>query len=82
MRLQIKSIVTKTKGGVLLNEFKDFKTLSNEDLMKIFPFGKTKMNQLLQAGILPVVKIGKHYLTTEKLLNEWFEQNRGKELFY
>ena len=58
------------------------KIYTKKDLLKIFPFGKSKLNQLLQAGVLPVVKIGRHYLTNQKLVDEWFEKNRGKELFY
>ncbi len=65
-----------------MDGYEEYKTYSNEELQRIFPFGKTKLNQLLQAGILPVIKIGKHYITTKKMLDKWFEENRGKELFY
>lgn len=52
------------------------------DLLTIFPFGKTKLRQLLKAGVLPVVKIGRQYITTESLLNRWFEENMGKEILF
>lgn len=65
-----------------MDDFDGYKTFTNEDLQKIFPFGKTKLNQLLQAGVLPVIKVGKHYLTTQKLVDKWFEENKGKELYY
>jgi hypothetical protein len=40
------------------------------------------MNQLLQSGILPVVKIGGDYRTTEDQINEWFKRNAGKEIIF
>ena len=60
----------------------EYKVFSNRELQYIFPFGKTKLNQLLQAGVLPVIKIGRAYLTNRSLINNWFEENRGKELYY
>lgn len=59
-----------------------YKIYSIKDLQEILPFGKTKFNQLLKANILPVIKIGKDYITNSKELDKWFEDNRGKELFY
>ena len=38
---------------------------SKADLLEIFPFGRTKLQQLLTAGVLPVVKVGKAYLTSD-----------------
>lgn len=55
---------------------------TKKDLLTMLPFGKTKLNDLLQAGILPVVKIGRHYLTNESMINRWIEENVGKELYY
>jgi hypothetical protein len=66
-----------SEGESLSNEY-----LSLDDLYKILPFKKTKILLLLKANILPVVKIGRDYLTTKKLLNEWIEQNTGKEIYY
>ena len=36
----------------------------------------------LEAGVLPVVKVGRDYLTNERELDRWFEANKGKEIFY
>lgn len=55
---------------------------SFNDLLTIFPFGKTKLRQLLQAGVLPVVKIGKQYVTSEKAIEFWILENSGKEIFF
>jgi len=58
------------------------KIYAYDDLLKIFPFGKTKLRQLLKSGILPVVKIGRDYLTCEGMIEDWLTENAGKELFY
>lgn len=58
------------------------KLYSFNDLLTIFPFGKTKLRQLLQAGVLPVVKIGKQYVTSEKAIELWILENSGKEIFF
>lgn len=58
------------------------KIYSKSDLLTIFPFKKTKLQQMLSAGILPVVKIGRSYLTSDKLIETWLEENVGRELFY
>ena len=50
--------------------------------LELFPFGKTKLKCLLEAGVLPVVKVGRDYLTNERELDRWFEANKGKEIFY
>ena len=60
----------------------DYKILTQEDLLDIFPFGKSKLNQLLRSGVLLVVKVGRDYLINEKELDRWFEKNKGKEVFY
>ena len=60
----------------------DYKILTQEDLLDIFPFGKSKLNQLLRSGVLPVVKVGRDYLINEKQLDRRFEKNKGKEVFY
>lgn len=60
----------------------EYQVLTKEDLLKILPFGKTKLDQLLQAGILPVIKIGRDYITNHQELDDWFKANKGKELFY
>ena len=60
----------------------DYKILTQEDLLDIFPFGKSKLNQLLRSGVLPVVKVERDYLINEKELSRWFDKNKGKEVFY
>lgn len=55
---------------------------SKADLLEIFPFKRTKLQQLLNAGALPVVKVGKTYITSEAMLQRWLEENIGKKIFY
>jgi excisionase family DNA binding protein len=57
------------------------KILSQKDLYEILPFGKTKILQLISSGELPMVKIGKDYIMTEKMLNEWIEEHVGQEVY-
>ena len=59
---------------------KELKILNSKDLQVMFGFGKTKMNQILQSGLLPVVKIGGEYRTTEEQIKEWFKKNAGKNI--
>ena len=58
------------------------KFLKQTDLYKILPFGKTKINQLIASGSLPLVKIGKDYLTTYPLLEQWVKEHIGEEIYY
>lgn len=58
------------------------KVYTKNDLLRLFPFGKTKLQQMLKAGVLPVVKIGRTYLTSERLIDSWLEENKGKEILY
>ena len=53
---------------------------SFKDLLKIFPFGRTKLLKLCKDGTLPVIKIGKSYITNQALLDRWFSENEGHEL--
>lgn len=53
-----------------------------DDLLHIFPFRKTKLRQLLNANALPVVKIGRHYITSDEAIQRWILENAGKEIFY
>ena len=53
-----------------------------EDLEKIFPFGKTKLLKLCKSGVLPVVKVGKDYISNPSLIDRWFKENEGKEIIY
>ena len=58
------------------------KILKQTDLYEILPFKKTKILQLLRSGELPVVKVGKDYITTYELLEKWIKENVGGEIFY
>lgn len=58
------------------------KILSQLDLYDILPFGKTKIQQLIKSGELPLVKIGKDYITTYELLSEWIKNHIREEIYY
>ena len=58
------------------------KILKQTDLYEILPFQKTKVLQLLRSGELPVVKVGKDYITTYELINDGIKQHVGDEIFY
>lgn len=58
------------------------KILKQSDLYEILPFQKTKVQQLIRSGELPVVKVGKDYITTYALLEKWIEKNVGTEVYY
>lgn len=60
----------------------DLRVLKSKDIQDLLGFGKTKMCELFQSGTLPVVKIGREYITTEKKLENWIEENIGKEIFF
>lgn len=61
---------------------KNYAIFTQDDLMQLFPFGKTKLNELLKAGVLPVVKVGRQYITNEKEMDAWFHEYRGLEVHY
>lgn len=58
------------------------KILKQTDLYSILPFKKTKIQQLIKSGELPLVKIGKDYITTFKLLEDWISSHIGEEIYY
>lgn len=60
----------------------DGQILKQTDLYELFPFQKTKVQQLIKSGQLPLVKIGKDYITTYKILEEWISDHIGEEIFY
>ena len=60
----------------------NIRVYTKSDLLEIFPFGRTKLQQLLTAGVLPVVKVGKSYLTSEAQIQRWLLENTGKEISY
>lgn len=57
------------------------RVLKQKDLYDILPFGKTKINKLLQSDDFPVVKIGKDYITTFNLIEKWIEDHLGEEIY-
>ena len=58
------------------------KILKQTDLYEILPFKRTKIQQLIKSGELPLVKIGKDYITTYKLIEEWIAKHIGEEIYY
>lgn len=56
--------------------------LSQKDMLEILPFGRTTLQKLLNARVLPVVKVGRKYITTRKELEAWFTKYKGKEIKY
>lgn len=60
----------------------DGRILKQTDLYELFPFQKTKVQQLIKSGQLPLVKMGKDYITTYKILEEWISDHIGEEIFY
>ena len=60
----------------------DNEILGLEDLYEILPFGEQKIRKLIAAQELPVLKIGRDYITTKRKLYEWIEENIGMELYY
>lgn len=55
---------------------------SKNDLLNIFPFKRTKLQQLLNAGVLPVVKVGRSYLSSDEMIQRWLMENIGREIYY
>lgn len=53
---------------------------SYDDIKKIFPFGKTKLGELCRSGVLPVVKVGRTYISSPGLIEEWVKDNAGREI--
>ena len=66
----------------MFGDEKNSKILKQSDLYEILPFQKTKVQQLIRSGELPVVKVGKDYITTYALLEKWIEKNVGTEVYY
>ena len=60
----------------------DNQILGLEDLYEMLPFGEQKIRKLIAAKELPVLKVGRDYITTKKKLLEWIEINLGQELYY
>ena len=58
------------------------KILSKKDLYDVLPFGKTKIQQLIASNQLPLLKIGKDYVTTYNILEDWIREHIGEEIYY
>ena len=58
------------------------KILSQKDLYDVLPFGKTKIQQLIASNQLPLLKIGKDYVTTYNILEDWIREHIGDEIYY
>ena len=56
------------------------KILSQKDLYDVLPFGKTKIQQLIASNQLPLLKIGKDYVTTYNILEDWIREHIGDEI--
>lgn len=71
---------TFNKSGTL-QDYRNYPSiLTKNNLCELFQFGKTKMDNILNANILPVVQIGKDYRVTSKQIEEWFKKNSGKRI--
>lgn len=55
---------------------------TQKDLLRIFPFKRTKLQQLLNAGALPVVKVGRTYLSSNEMISRWLLENAGRTIYY
>ena len=53
------------------------KILSQKDLYDVLPFGKTKIKQLIASKQLPLFKIGKDYVTTYNILEDWIGEHKS-----
>ena len=51
-----------------------------DDLQKVFPFGRTKLLKLCREGVLPVVKVGKTYISNQILIERWLLDNEGRKI--
>lgn len=58
-----------------------FQIISQTDLMEMLGVKRTTLYKILKANILPVVKIGKNYYTTAKLMEEFFVKMQGHNIF-
>lgn len=56
--------------------------ITQKEIQETLHCGKTKLQQLLNSGVLPVTKVGRTYLTTRSALNQFITENFGKEIFY
>ena len=79
--LEVQTSKTNNKQKIESNKYSG-RVLKQTDLYEILPFQKSKIQQLIKSNELPLVKIGKDYITTFRLLEEWIENHIGEEIFY
>lgn len=72
------------EAPVRIKEDEDIRNriLKQTDLYSILPFKETKTKQLIKSGQLPLVKIGKDYITTFNILEDWIKSNIGEEVYF
>lgn len=72
------------EAPVRIKEDEDIRNriLKQTDLYDILPFKETKTKQLIKSGQLPLVKIGKDYITTFNILEDWIKSNIGEEVYF
>lgn len=72
------------EAPVRIKEDEDIRNriLKQTDLYDILPFKETKVKQLIKSGQLPLVKIGKDYITTFNILEDWIKSNIGEEVYF
>ena len=68
--------------GLMKKSNSNDRILKQSDLYEILPFQKTKIQQLIRSGQLPVVKVGKDYITTFSLIEKWIAENIGNEIYF
>ena len=68
------------KTNTNLSNYDDFRKYSVEEIGNMLGIGKTKT--LLQSRLLPVTKIGRDYFTSKTAIQDFFNKNVGKELFF
>lgn len=56
--------------------------ITQKEIQETLHCGKTKLQQLLNSGVLPVTKVGRTYFTTRAALTQFITENFGKEIFY
>ena len=81
MRYLIQNEVIKDLDQQAQTDYRN-KILSQKDLYDVLPFGKTKIKQLIASKQLPLFKIGKDYVTTYNILEDWIREHIGDEIYY
>lgn len=71
---------SESEFDIINNDNSDMEFLSQQDLIRILPFGRRKTLSLCQQHILPVVKVGRDYITTAKALEDWISENIGNDI--